>query len=172
MRLRVGMDNALMLLPDERQAPLYFAGRKDELDALNVELNALCATGKAPGGLRLVTGVPGVGKTQLAVKYTDRVARTKVNGVDVHTLILEPNDLKDETSLFRSICDGLGEAAAGDRVAQAAIAALRGRVSANADVGWHTGDLGLLLRTRRWSSSWTSCNTSMPTGSTYSPCST
>ena len=146
MRLRVGMDNALMLLPDERQAPLYFAGRKDELDALNVELNALCATGKAPGGLRLVTGVPGVGKTQLAVKYTDRVARTKVNGVDAHTLILEPNGLKDETSLFRSICDGLGEAAAGDRVAQAAIAALRGRVSANADVGWHTGDLGLLLR--------------------------
>ena len=151
------MDNAYVPLPDERQAPLYFAGRKDELDALAVELNALCATGNAPGGLRLVTGVPGVGKTQLAVKYMDGVAYTKVGGVDVHTLVLEPNGLKDETSLFRSICEGLGEAAAGDKIAQVGdrlsgdgagigMAGLRGRVSANVDVGRHTGDLGLLLR--------------------------
>ena len=151
------MDNAFLPLPDERQAPLYFAGRKDELDALNVELNALCATGKAPGGLRLVTGVPGVGKTQLAVKYMDRVAHAKVDGVEVYTLVLEPNGLKDETSLFRSICEGLGEAPAGDKIAQVGdrlsgggaaigIAGFRGRVSANVDVGRHTGDLGLLLR--------------------------
>ena len=151
------MNDSLMPLPDERQAPLYFAGRKDELDALNVELNALCTTGKAPGGLRLVTGVPGVGKTQLAVKYMDGVAHTKVDGVRVHTLVLEPNGLRDETSLFRSVCEGLGEAAAGDKIAQVGdrlsgggagvgIAGLRGRVSANMDVGRHTGDLGLLLR--------------------------
>ena len=151
------MDNAFLPLPDERQAPLYFAGRRAELDALNVELNALGTTGKAPGGLRLVTGVPGVGKTQLAVKYMDSVAHTKVDGVEVHTLVLEPNGLKDETSLFRSICEGLGEAPAGDKIAQVGdrlsgggagigIAGLRGRVSANVDVGRHTGDLGLLLR--------------------------
>lgn len=151
------MDKAFVPLPDERQPPLYFAGRKDELDVLNVELNALCATGRAPGGLRLVTGVPGVGKTQLAVKYMDDVAHTKVDGVDVHTLVLEPNGLRDETSLFRSICEGLGEAATGNRIAQVGdrlsgggagigIAGIRGRVSANVDVGRHTGDLGLLLR--------------------------
>ena len=55
-------------LPDERQPPLYFAGRTDELGLLQSELDALCATGRAPGGLQLVMGVPRVGKTQLAAR--------------------------------------------------------------------------------------------------------
>ena len=123
-------------LPDERQPPLYFAGRTNELDILKSELDALCVTGRAPGGLHLVTGVPGVGKTQLATKYMNDVAQTHIAGIDIHTLILEPNGLKSETPLFRSICEGLGEESAG----------VGGRVSASVDVGRHTGDLGLLLR--------------------------
>ena len=44
----------------------YFAGRKAELSALKERLARLCETGDPRGGMSLIMGVPGVGKTQLS----------------------------------------------------------------------------------------------------------
>ena len=58
-----------MDVPGEREPPLYFAGRQDELDALGSKLHRLCATGDPSGGLQLTVGVLGIGKTQLAMEF-------------------------------------------------------------------------------------------------------
>ena len=129
-------------LPDERQPPLYFAGRKDELHTLETELETLCATGHAPGGLQLVRGMPGVGKTQLAMKYISAVADSKRNGLKVCALALDPGGLSETTSLFRSICEALDARTQGDGITQ--VGEVDAKVSG--DIGCHTGDLDMLLR--------------------------
>ena len=151
------MNTPAKALPDERQPPLYFAGRKNELGALQAELETLCRTGRAPGGLQLVRGMPGVGKTQLAMKYIGDVAGSKPNGVEVCALALDPGGLADTTSLFRSICEaldaatqGAGIAQAGDRIAgldaSAGAASIKIGAKVSKDIGRHTGDLGMLPR--------------------------
>lgn len=152
-------------LPDERQPPLYFAGRKDELRALEAELETLCATGRAPGGLQLVRGMPGVGKTQLAMKYIGAVADSKRSGLKVCALALDPGGLSETTSLFRSICEALDAKAQGDDIAQvgdrtsgldvhAGAASIKVGAKVSKDVGRHTGDLGLLLRQSQAAGVW------------------
>ena len=152
-------------LPDERQPPLYFAGRKDELAALEAELETLCATGRAPGGLQLVRGMPGVGKTQLAMKYIGVVAESKRSGVTVCALALDPGGLSETTSLFRSICEALDAKAQGDDIAQvgdrtsgldvqAGAASIKVGAKVSKDVGRHTGDLGMLLRQSKAEGLW------------------
>ena len=152
-------------LPDERQPPLYFAGRKDELGVLEAELDTLCATGRAPGGLQLVRGMPGVGKTQLAMKYIGAVADSKRSDVKVRTLALDPGGLSATTSLFRSICEALDAKAQGDAIAQvgdrtsgldvqAGAASIKVGAKVSKDVGRHTGDLGMLLRQSQAAGLW------------------
>ena len=152
-------------LPDERQPPLYFAGRTHDLGALSAQLEALCATGQAPGGLQLVTGLPGVGKTQLAMKYIGNVSGTQIGSVEVRALALDPAGLSSTTSLFRSICEALGAVSNGDSIAQidnrlagvsanAGVAGVKVGAAVNTDVGRNTGDLGMLLRQSQSAGLW------------------
>lgn len=159
------MYTPLKPLPDERQPPLYFAGRTRDLGTLSAELEALCATGQAPGGLQLVTGLPGVGKTQLAMKHIGNVSGRRIGGVEVRALALDPAGLSSTTSLFRSICEALGAVSNGNSIVQiddrlagasANARALGAKVGAsmNGDVGRHTGDLGMLLRQSQLAGLW------------------
>lgn len=159
------MRTPLKQLPDERQPPLYFAGRTRDLGALSAELAALCATAQAPGGLQLVTGLPGVGKTQLAMKYIGNVSGTQIGGMEVRALALDPAGLSSTTSLFRSICEALGALSNGDSIAQiddrlagisanAGVAGVKVGAAVNTDVGRHTGDLGMLLRQSQSAGLW------------------
>ena len=53
-------------LDTERGPPPHFAGRRRELAAMVRRLDMVRELGSARSGIALVTGVPGVGKTQFA----------------------------------------------------------------------------------------------------------
>lgn len=74
-----------------RLPPPHFAGRKPELGLLHQGLDYLLQTGDPSGGIVLITGVPGIGKTQLARRFTED-ARGRHKGVvscAVETSVLE-----------------------------------------------------------------------------------
>ena len=104
-------------VPGERQAPLYFTGRREELAALDEKLRDLCATGDPTNGLQLTVGVPGVGKTQLAGEFVKRVAGETVHGRTVAVLNLPPEDLSSPADLFVEMSAALNEAQRGEQIA-------------------------------------------------------
>ena len=54
---------------NSRDAPYHFAGRVEELVMLNDRLRLVAETGSTRGGLALVTGVPGAGKSTLVSEF-------------------------------------------------------------------------------------------------------
>lgn len=79
-----------------RLPPPHFAGRKDELALLNQGLERLLQTADPAGGIVLITGLPGAGKTQLARKFAEDAAEQHrgVASCFVGTSVLEsPVDL-------------------------------------------------------------------------------
>ena len=55
--------------PTARQPPLHFAGRKQELADFAGMFEDARRSGRPPGGLVLVDGVQGIGKTQLVKHF-------------------------------------------------------------------------------------------------------
>ena len=74
----------------------HFAGRKAELALLCKRLGRVAATRDARGGISLVTGVPGAGKTELATKFCETIY--DMSGAV--PLMHDPSVLSDSTSLF------------------------------------------------------------------------
>ena len=62
-------EDAPPALPTARQPPLHFAGRKRELADFAAMFADVRRLGRPPGGLVLVDGVQGVGKTQLVKHF-------------------------------------------------------------------------------------------------------
>ena len=83
-------DDNLPLHPTARQPPLHFAGRKRELAGLSGMFEDVWRLGRPPGGLVLVDGVQGVGKTQLVRHFAGMVddgasvLAMTTNDLDVH----------------------------------------------------------------------------------------
>ena len=96
-------------VPGEREPPLYFAGRLDELDALGSKLRRLCATGDPSGGLQLTVGVPGVGKTQLAGEFAKRVEGSRIFGREIAAVDLSAEELDSPVDLFKTMGCALDE---------------------------------------------------------------
>lgn len=88
-------------LGTQRDLP-YFAGRKAELAALTERLERLCATGDPRGGMSLVTGVPGVGKTQLGRKFAE-LAAAGSRAPTVSHLAVNTSLLESDVDLFMAI---------------------------------------------------------------------
>ena len=146
------MDAALGV-PGEREPPLYFAGRENELDALGLKLRRLCSTGDPSGGLQLTVGVPGVGKTQLAVEFAKRVAGSWIAGREIAAVDSSPEELDSPVDLFKTMGCALDERVRTDRVAQhesrmagATVGILGARGALALDIARHTPDLPGLLR--------------------------
>lgn len=95
-----------------RDAPPYFAGRRKELEALRDRLRYIRETSDPRGGMVLIDGVQGVGKTQLLAQFASAVAegdhRTAVLNVPVV-------DLPNRLALFAAIVEAIG---GNDRIAK------------------------------------------------------
>lgn len=104
-------------LGTERDAPPYFAGRHDELAALNKRLDHLCRTGDPSGGIALVVGVPGAGKTQLGRKFSQDAAQ-RGGALDVRCMETDVDMLESDVGLFRQIAKALGCEELGREVAE------------------------------------------------------
>ena len=156
----LGMDKPLKV-PGERQAPLYFAGRREELAALDEKLRDLCSTGDPTNGLQLTVGVPGAGKTQLAGEFAKRVAGETVHGRTVGVLKLPPEDLNSPADLFVEMSSALNEAQRGeriagrdDRVSGVTVGAAGVRAAWAKDVARHTPSLNQMLRRSKAAGVW------------------
>ena len=92
-----------------------FAGRGKEMAALNQRLEALCETGDPTGGVALVVGVPGAGKTQLALNFAaNAMARPAARAVG--SLATGSGMLACDGHLFMAMARALGMEQAGRRI--------------------------------------------------------
>ena len=104
-------------LRSQREPPPYFAGRVKELAALRERLDDLCETGDPTGGVALIVGVPGVGKTQLARKFAEEATRRegprRIFRMELNTRTLKAVDI----IVFMDMMKALGKERAGRQVA-------------------------------------------------------
>lgn len=84
-----------------REEPYHFAGRREELALLHDRLDSVIETGESLGGAALVTGVPGVGKTQLGRRFA-KEARARTDATVRH-LAISAGMVSDEWRLFMAI---------------------------------------------------------------------
>ena len=92
----------------------HFAGRKAELALLRKRLDRVTATRDARGGISLVAGVPGAGKTELAAKFCETVH--DMSGAV--PLMHDSSVLSDSTSLFMLVGAAIGTENAFKEIAQ------------------------------------------------------
>ena len=140
-------------LRSQREPPPYFAGRAKELAALNERLDDLCETGDPTGGMALIVGVPGVGKTQLARKFaedaTRREGQRRISWLELNTRTLKAADL----IVFMDMMKALGQERAGRKVAdiqpntsRVGVGALSAKVDVSREHVRHAHDLTSLMR--------------------------
>ena len=146
-------------LDTERGPPPHFAGRQRELAAMVRRLDMVRERGHAKSGIALVTGVPGVGKTQFAERLAARMQHH--GGGHVHTLAVEPQMLSFDVSLFMAIGAKMGVEDAFREVAEldtkivsgsVGAATIRGSVAR--EHGRHTGEFPALLRASKRGGAW------------------
>ena len=101
-------DSGAALFGTSRDRPLHFAGRGDELGAMTKHLQYIRGTGDVSGGMILVEGVQGVGKTQLVDEFSRRAVANATPPGSVAWLGLSTASIRDEFALFSRIVAGLG----------------------------------------------------------------
>ena len=147
-------------LRSEREPPPYFAGRAKELAVLNKRLDDLRETGDPTGGMALIVGVPGAGKTQLGRKFAEDALAGRA-AVDVRHFATDTSMLEDEVDLFMAIARALGVEKKGRKVADidsrstarnAGIGLFKGGVTR--EHARHTGGLSALLDASKHAGMW------------------
>ena len=99
-------DDVPPLQATARQPPLHFAGREQELAELSGMFEDVRRSGLPPGGLVLVDGVQGVGKTQLVRHFA-----STVDGGGASVLAMTTNDLDaDSEQILVRILEAAGAA--------------------------------------------------------------
>ena len=147
-------------LRSEREPPLHFAGRTKELAALRKRLDDLCDTGDASGGMALIVGVPGVGKTQLGRKFAED-ATARDAALDIRRLATDTSMLEHHVDLFLAMARALDveEEARGvadldtrSTARSAGVGFVRGGLTQ--EHARHTGGLSALLNSAKHAGSW------------------
>ena len=104
-------------LGTHRDAPPHFAGRTVELAALNRRIDAVCESGQGEAGMSLITGVQGVGKTHLGLKFA-RDVTWREGPRRVFWKSLLPDTLAaEEAIVFLAIMRALGCESLGRKIA-------------------------------------------------------
>ena len=103
------------LLGLERNRPLHFAGRGRELRILNDYLAYIRRTSDASGGMVLIDGVQGVGKTQLVAEFVRRAKEADAR--TLHLPLVTSDIALDAKALFAALTRELRQLAV--RLAQA-----------------------------------------------------
>lgn len=149
------------------EPPPYFAGRARELAALRKRLDDLCETGDPSGGMALIVGVPGVGKTQLGRKFAeDAVAREGAVAAsgwprDIRRLATDTSMLERDVDLFLAMARALDAETQAREVADldtrsvgrtAGVGLVRGGLTQ--EHARHTGGLSALLSASKHSGMW------------------
>lgn len=144
--------NSQVELGTHRDAPPYFAGRNAELAALNRRIDALCASGNAEAGMSLITGVQGVGKTHLGLKFARGATQREGPRRILWKSLLPDTLVADDAIVFMGIMRALGSESTGLKVADleaktAAVGASVGLVKSNLSLNRvrKAHDLGELL---------------------------
>ena len=148
---------------DERDPPPHFAGRKEELGWLQERLDRVCREGAASGGISLIVGVPGAGKTHLAMEFAKRIeAARRADGVKVAAKLTDTSMLgMDDALLFVEIAKALGEEKSARRIAdldskttgrQFSLSGLK--IGTTKDVARGAGRLASLLETSQERGLW------------------
>ena len=146
-------------LGTQRDALPYFAGRKAELAALGKRLARLRSTADPRGGMSLIMGVPGVGKTQLGLTFAKDAATNRKP--EVLHLALNTSLLENDIDLFMAMAQTLDAEKIGREVAdldskttRADFGAAGLKAGRTQEHARHTGRLFALLlasrRTRMW----------------------
>ena len=147
-------------LRSEREPPLHFAGRTKELAALRKRLDDLCDTGDASGGMALIVGVPGVGKTQLGRKFAED-ATARDAALDIRRLATDTSMLEHHVDLFLAMARALDVEEEARRVADldtrstarsAGVGFVRGGLTQ--EHARHTGGLSALLDSAKHAGIW------------------
>ena len=147
-------------LRSEREPPLHFAGRTKELAALRKRLDDLCETGDASGGMALIVGVPGVGKTQLGRKFAED-ATARDAALDIRRLATDTSMLEHHVDLFLAMARALDVEEEARRVADldtrstarsAGVGFVRGGLTQKH--ARHTGGLSALLNSAKHAGIW------------------
>ena len=147
-------------LRSEREPPLHFAGRTKELAALRKRLDDLCETGDASGGMALIVGVPGVGKTQLGRKFAED-ATARDAALDIRRLATDTSMLEHHVDLFLAMARALDVEEEARRVADldtrstarsAGVGFVRGGLTQ--EHARHTGGLSALLDSAKHAGIW------------------
>ena len=103
--------------PNDREPLPYFAGRVDEMSVLNARLDKVLA-GSVTGGIALVAGVPGAGKSELGRQFVKRaIGRGKSPTVICH-LPTDVSLLASDLGMFKEMSATLGRSDVGRRVAE------------------------------------------------------
>ena len=142
-----------------RDEPYHFAGRREELAVLHERLDEVTETSESLRGMALVTGVPGVGKTQLGRRF-GKEAQLRSDATVKH-LAISAGMLRDDLGLFMAIGreldaeDEFRRAAETDTRTTAAgggIGIVKGNVTK--EHMRHTGSFGSLLLATSASAAW------------------
>ena len=147
-------------LRSDREPPPHFAGRTQELAALRGRLADLCETGDPSGGIALIVGVPGVGKTQLGRKFSED-AVMRESAFDIRCLATDTSMLERDVDLFLAMARALGAEEEARAVADldtrsvarsAGVGPVRGGLTR--EHVRHTGGLSALLNAAKHAGVW------------------